>query len=128
MTITEHIDIKQLLAPYINPDKLANATVYNIGNRIGATGYIDFIKPNDFPENCNLMYGVDIYNRNFLTYNYKDEHGKDHVMTLFQRYSDQPYFFVNCCNSLANSYVRTSNFKNNIINEYHKYMFTLIND
>ncbi len=41
--------------------------VYNIGDRQGFTGYIDFIKVNDFPENEYMMKGVDINGRPFLT-------------------------------------------------------------
>jgi hypothetical protein len=113
---------------FINTDKWENAQVYNIGNKKGMTDYIDFIQPRDFPEKCNLMYGIDCYNRFFLTHCYKDTSENNYVMTLFQRYSDQHDFFVNGGDSLNECGVKTSSFSSDRVNEYHKLMFDLINN
>jgi len=61
----------------------------NIEDRVGNTGYIDFITPDDMNEAFNK--GVDIYRRKFINIlaNIEYENGsvKKTLSTLFQRYS-----------------------------------------
>ena len=120
--------VSPYISRYINTAKWENAQVYNIGNKVGMTEYIDFISSTDFPEKCNLMYGVDCYSRFFLTHNYKDKDNNNCVMTLFQRYTDETDFFVNCSDTFNNVGVKTSKFSLGRINEYHQHMFDLINN
>jgi len=117
------------ILPFINKDKWENAQVYDIKEQKGMTDYIDFIKSTDFPENCNLMYGNDCYRRFFLSHHYTDNNN-NYVMTMFQRYTDDPDFYVNGGNSLASCHVQTSNFSSKYkkINKYHQHFFDLINN
>ena len=63
----------------------------NLGERVGDTGYIDFIKINEISS--PLMRGVDIYNRTFFTICadiiYTDEMRVPTFTTIFKRYSDE---------------------------------------
>ena len=120
--------VPQFISRYINTAKWENAQVYDIEDKTGMTDYIDFIKPKDFPENCNLMYGNDCYRRFFLSHHFKDKDNNNCVMTMFQRYTDQLDFFVNGGDSLADCHVQTSCFSLNRVNKYHQYMFDLINN
>lgn len=69
----------------------------DIGDRMGWTDYIDFLKSEDltFP----LMWGYDKYGRLFLAVRYHvdnptTECSKDRVTTVFQRYTDSEHPFV----------------------------------
>jgi hypothetical protein len=65
--------------------------ILDIGNKMGLTDYIDFIKAEDM--NHPLMKGTDIYGRKFIaikvkTHNTKTNQYKEIVGTFFQRYSN----------------------------------------
>jgi len=69
-----------------------NLPVLDIGDRVGFTGYIDFIKPKDMV--APMMTGRDIHGRRFIAV-CVDIYGKDNkeylgsgVGTFFERYSD----------------------------------------
>jgi hypothetical protein len=126
----------------------------NIGEKMGMTGYIDFLTKGDFTNNnnnnYNVVYGRDVTKRFFISVLYKDipnnipnnikdedeDKDKDHnIMTLFQRYTNEPYFFVSCADTFIwKGDIQMHNFYNN---DYHidKYVprqftdfFTLINN
>ena len=65
-----HQSLTSYIQPFIEPEKWANAKVYDIQNKGGLTDYIDFIRACDFPENCNLMHGVDKFRRVLLLFNF----------------------------------------------------------
>ena len=70
-------------------ETLINLPQLNLGNKVGFTGYIDFIKIEDM-EN-SIMSGLDLYKRPFLAIKYHvktDKEEFDSVGTFFQRYSD----------------------------------------
>ena len=72
-------------------DKI-NAT-YDLKDRMGITGYIDFLKQNEVPK--NIMRGVDCYGRRFLTLKVGGidlENNKffKTAQVFFERYSDEP--------------------------------------
>lgn len=61
----------------------------DIGDRVGITGYIDFIDTSEFEESFNK--GIDKYERKFVSFRanieYEDGTTKETFTTLFQRYS-----------------------------------------
>lgn len=64
----------------------------NINNKVGMTGYIDFITVQDMKY--NIMHGTDCYNRSFIAFkvnliNKNDSEDKKQIVgTFFQRYTD----------------------------------------
>lgn len=67
-----------------------NCPVFDIGKKIGSTGYIDFIDTNDFPE--PFRKGIDLMDRKFISFRaiveYKEGQTKETFTTLFKRYSN----------------------------------------
>ena len=72
-------------------NSIINVPRLNLGERVGHTGYIDFISPKDMT--APIMTGRDVYGRNFIAI-CVDIYGKDDkflgssVGTFFERYSD----------------------------------------
>lgn len=62
---------------------LYSEKVIDLGERIGYTGYIDFIRKNDLPPALR-GFGVDIFRRPFVTF-----YAKNGIVTFFQRYTDK---------------------------------------
>lgn len=62
--------------------RLYSEAVVDIGERMGTTGYIDFIREKDLSQ-TRRGFGVDMCRRPFVTVC-----GKNGIVTLFQRYSD----------------------------------------
>jgi hypothetical protein len=64
--------------------------ILEIGNRTGATGYLDFLKIQDLPH--PVMRGTDHAGRPFISVrlrsNRNQDRGQQFVVTFFQRYSD----------------------------------------
>ncbi|QLH36215.1 MAG: hypothetical protein HWD61_08810 [Parachlamydiaceae bacterium] len=60
--------------------------ILDLGNRKGATGYIDFLSPKEL--NYPLMKGVDCHQRPFIACKLLNTRGESFVVTLFQRYTD----------------------------------------
>jgi len=60
----------------------------DLGNRVGLTSYIDFIKVKDM--SAPVMKGIDIYRRQFyaIKITLNDENNSQLVGTFFQRYTD----------------------------------------
>ena len=94
----------------INFDSIIHAVKINLDDRIGFTGYIDFISYNDFKKNnSNILYGYDCVNRFFISIMYDVDsnifHNKlnNKIITFFQRYSDNKRFYVNCNTSFIYS-------------------------
>ena len=77
---------------------LFNAKKIDIDSNTGSTGYIDFLRPNHF-NSTNIIYGYDCYNRFFISIIYDKKVNNivttNNVITFFQRYSDNDYFYVN---------------------------------
>ncbi len=68
--------------------------VYDLGDRMGTTDYIDFLTQDEVPK--NIMSGYDCYQRRFITLKVGgyDLDSKKFFRTgqvFFQRYSDEPY-------------------------------------
>jgi hypothetical protein len=113
----------------------------NIGERRGITDYIDFLKKDDFLNNYNVIYGEDYAKRFFISVLYKEVFEKKemkekeekyyNIMTLFQRYTNQPYFFVSCGHTFIYRHdVQYHNFSNtdNPIPKQFEDFFNLINN
>lgn len=91
----------------------------DISDKMGSTGYIDFLQPSDICESTiskngfsdmdkpKMVKGIDRYNRHFVAlkckYRYYDDHSnrysmkkkwKDCVFTIFQRYTHNEYMWV----------------------------------
>ena len=99
-----------------------------IDGELGATGYIDFINYKYFDGN-NIAYGHDRYNRFFISilYDIDSFKSKNNVITLFQRYSYNEYFYVTGGDDLSIG-EQTYDFKNyKICNQVIKDFFDLIN-
>jgi hypothetical protein len=119
----------------INFDSIIHAAKINLNNRMGFTGYIDFISYNDFKENnSNILYGYDCVNRFFISIMYDvdstifHKKPKNKIITFFQRYSDNNKIYVNCGTSfIYYSYVNTYNFLQEPPKQY-QILFNLLNN
>ena len=115
----------------------------NIGGRKGSTGYIDYLKKEDFTNNYNIVYGYDNATRFFISLLYRkvidgNENNKFdnyNIMTLFQRYTDDATFFVSCGDTFIHKNnvqtYRFNNMNNNTDNpmpEQFEHFFKLINN
>jgi hypothetical protein len=118
---------------------ILNSVNIDLGEKIGFTGYIDFIlKKNFINDNykTNILFGFDCASRFFISILY-DVYSSDNkkikennIVTFFQRYSENKYMFVSCQNTLIyDSYVQTHNFNNNnnLGNQYIV-LFELLNN
>lgn len=69
---------------------------FDIGNRVGNTGYIDFIDTTNFSE--PFRKGSDKYDRKFISFRalieYTNGERKETFMTLFQRYIEHDYLWM----------------------------------
>lgn len=68
--------------------------VFDIGDRMGTTDYIDFLTLEEVPK--NIMKGVDCYGRKFLTlkvggYDLDNNRFFKTAQVFFERYNDAPY-------------------------------------
>ena len=68
--------------------------ILDIGNRVGLTDYIDFLKESEITH--NLMKGVDVYNRKFIVMKVgimNPKTGKLYRLqqVFFQRYTNELY-------------------------------------
>ena len=68
--------------------------IFDLGNRMGSTDYIDFLTQDEVPK--NMMKGVDCYGRKFLTMKIggiglDDKKFFKSAQVFFERYSNQPY-------------------------------------
>ena len=100
------LKIPQFIAKHIKD--VSKYLQVDIGQRQGITDYIDFLTKEDFLNNTNVIYGFDNANRFFISVLFKnitqdnlndknESNTKEYnIMTLFQRYSNEPYFFVSC--------------------------------
>ncbi len=70
----------------IKETNCSDSTVLDISDRFSLTGFIDFIKEEDFKESENTLIGVDQHGRKFLSVLVYSE--LPHVGTIFQRYAD----------------------------------------
>lgn len=80
---------------------------FNIGDRVGSTGYIDFITPDEMNESYNK--GIDVYRRKFINIlaNIEYENGsvKKTLSTLFQRHSgDESLWMIAGENTLMETF------------------------
>ena len=62
--------------------------ILTLGNRVGKTGYIDFIRSDEMPY--PIMRGIDIYNRSFIAIKIQlNDDNKTHIVgTFFQRHTE----------------------------------------
>lgn len=77
-----------------------DCNILDLGDKVGDTGYIDFINPADIKY--SIMKGVDGYYRNFLllkTY-FLHDYGEieNNFTVIFQRYSDNKTLYMSCGN------------------------------
>ena len=108
-----------------------------IDERFCVNGYIDFLRKDDF-ANHNVIYGKDNTNRFFISVLYKQIRGPNYtrdynIMTLFQRYANEPYYFISCGDTfIYKGDIQTHHFlQNNIENplptQFQRF-FQLINN
>lgn len=76
--------------------------------RMGSTGYIDFLTSTSFSPSKPVLYGKDLIGRFYVASCYVWNNHLD-VACLFQRYSDDDTFYVNSRDSLSDYAVYTSN-------------------
>jgi len=126
--------IPEFIHEYIdfNSNFMLNSQHVDIGTKFGI-GYIDFFQPNDFINNnykTNIIYGYDHMSRFFISILYKDLiDSKNKIVTFFQRYSENPPYYVSCQNTfIYSSYCATFYFSyNKKITEIYEILFKLIN-
>lgn len=72
----------------------------DIGDKIGSTGYLDFIKQSDLPNKVNIATGTDYYGRKFFVFKarfyFENNEYFDTFSTFFQRYDDNNLLW-HCC-------------------------------
>lgn len=130
--------IPEFLHKYINFNSkfMLNSKNIDIGDRFGFTGYIDFIRPENFiNENykTNIIYGYDNINRFFISILYKDLlNDETKIVTFFQRYSSDTTYYVSCQNTfIMSGWCATFRFTNNAFEKLtiiYEIMFRLINE
>jgi hypothetical protein len=75
----------------------------NLDDRVGHTGYIDFINPDEL-EDMNIMKGIDYYSRKFIVFKSEIIINNDKIKTFtifFQRYKESM-----CCFHTAGDYTK----------------------
>ena len=79
----------------MNFTSINNLPVLDLGERVGDTQYIDFIKWEEVTSSA--MTGVDILNRPFVVVKFKiDNETAPYMQTFFQRYSNEPQLWMGC--------------------------------
>lgn len=79
-------------AEEIDPNKIPQL---DLCDRMGHTGYLDFIRSVDVPH--SVMHGIDVHQRFFITIKCTDDSGEDEeVLVVFQRYTGDDSIWVNC--------------------------------
>ncbi len=117
---------------------ILNAVNLDLGDKIGFTGYIDFISKKNFINDdykTNILFGFDCANRFFISILYdvfsveNKKIKENKIVTFFQRYSDNIYTYVSCQNTLIfDSYVQTHNFTNDNLGDQFIVLFELLNN
>lgn len=75
--------------------EIPNLPVIELGERMGGTGYIDFLTLADMPPNADLAVFRDAYRRPGLALRIRSDDGTlDGVIAVFQRYTDDPSTWV----------------------------------
>lgn len=108
----------------INSITKLNFTNLDLRDRVGSTGYIDFIKPDELHESIDLMKGVDSSFRNFFVFKarflFSDGTYFDTFSIFFQRYYDNELLW-HCCGHygiyLMNTVGGTNNLQFRLIEE-----------
>ncbi len=118
---------------------ILNAVNLDLGDKIGFTGYIDFISKKNFINDdykTNILFGFDCTNRFFISILYdvfsidNKKIKENKIVTFFQRYSDNKYSYVSCQNTLIyDSNVQTHNFANTCkFGDQYIVLFELLNN
>jgi len=117
---------------------ILNAVNLDLGNKIGFTGYIDFISKKNFINDdykTNILFGFDCANRFFISILYdifsvdKKKIKQNKIVTFFQRYSGNIPVYVSCQNTLiCDNYVQTHNFRNDNLRDQFIVLFQLLNN
>lgn len=88
----------------------------DLGDRIGSTDYIDFIKPNELQEQFDCVKGKDKYSRIFFAFiarfNFIDGKHFDTFSIFFQRYSESKLLW-HCCGHHGKYLMNTEGGTNN---------------
>lgn len=85
------MDISQYIIKLL--EEKNNHPKLDIGNRLGSTGYIDFITLEEVTS--SIMWGLDIHRRPFIVLKLLID-GDIVLQTIFQRYTDKLYFWRGC--------------------------------
>ena len=132
--------IPDYLHKFIDFNKfIINAVNLDLGDKIGFTGYIDFISKKNFINDnykTNILFGFDCASRFFISILYdvfsfdNKKIKENNIVTFFQRYSDNKYSYVSCQNTLIyDSYVQVHNFNhNNNLGDQYIVLFELLNN
>lgn len=117
---------------------IINAINLDLGDKIGFTGYIDFISKKNFINDnykTNILFGIDKANRFFISILYDissldNKIKENNIVTFFQRYTENKYGFVSCQKTfIYESYVQTHNFQyNNNLGDQYIVLFDLLNN
>jgi hypothetical protein len=92
-TISEHVYQERMTLINKIIKKSKDYSRLDIENRVGFTDYIDFIALDEM--NGPVMYGVDVFNRNFVVIKMKVD---DEIIsqTFFKRYSKDEIVWMGC--------------------------------
>jgi len=105
--------------------KPSKARYVDVNTRVGHTGYIDFIEKSDFVD-TNIIYGYDSYDRFFMSILYL-KNGNPQIMTLFQRFQEDPLKFVTCSQTIS-GVVDAHRFDDRPLPDEYVHFFDLINN
>lgn len=76
----------------------------DIGDRIGNTEYIDFIREEEM-GNSSIKRGIDIYDRPFVVIRLKDNNNNYYMQTFFKRYNNSE--LIMGCGHYGNHWMHT---------------------
>lgn len=89
---------------------------FDSSNRVGSTGYIDFIKPDELDSNVKCVKGIDKFGRKFFVFKAKfifaNENFFDTFSIFFQRYTDNELLWM-CCGNYKTYLMNTEGGTNN---------------
>jgi hypothetical protein len=84
----------------MNFTSINNLPVLDLGERVGDTQYIDFIKWDEVTSSA--MTGIDILNRPFVVVKFKiDNETSPYMQTFFQRYTNEPQLWMGCGHAMT---------------------------
>ena len=99
----------------------------DIGKKIGLTGYLDFFKQSDLPNDISIATGLDYCGRRFFIFKarfiFANGTHFDTFSSFFQRYNDD-IFLWHCCGHYGTYLLNTEGGADNLQLEFIHHLFS----